>query len=59
MNSDGKLRKMADFCKNECPVCTRARKKGHGFLYRLVRLERRICPYCRACEEVYGKPACE
>ncbi|HSV95734.1 MAG TPA: hypothetical protein VLM75_02240 [Spirochaetota bacterium] len=59
MSSDERLKKRAGVCKNECPVCTRARKKGRGFLYRLVKLERRICPYCRAYEEVYGKPAYE
>jgi len=54
---DEELKKKADFCKYTCPVCTRARKKGKGFLYTMVKLERKFCPYCRAYEQVYGKPA--
>lgn len=54
---DEELKKKADFCKDKCPVCTRARKKGKGFLYTMVKLERKLCPYCRAYEKVYGKPA--
>lgn len=54
-----KQQRRADFCKNTCPVCRHARKKGRGILYRLVKLEAKICPHCRAYEEVYGKPAHE
>jgi hypothetical protein len=57
MKKDDKLQKMADFCKNSCPVCVRARKKGKGLLYMMVKLERKLCPFCRAYEKVYGKPA--
>ena len=52
-----KIKKRAEFCKDVCPACTRARNKGKGFLYHLVRLERHICPSCRAYEMVYGVPA--
>jgi hypothetical protein len=57
MTEQEKLQKKADFCKNECPVCTKARKKGKGFLFWMVKLERHVCPNCRAYEKVYGKPA--
>ncbi|MFP4040215.1 MAG: hypothetical protein ACOCPQ_03630 [Desulfosudaceae bacterium] len=52
-------RKMANFCRESCPVCTRAREKGHGALYNLVKLEEQICPACRSYKKVYGKPAHE
>jgi hypothetical protein len=54
---DEKTIKMAEFCRDKCPLCTRARKKGKGLLYTFVKLERKLCPYCRAYEKVYGKPA--
>lgn len=57
MKKSERLIRMAEFCKNQCPVCTRARRRGKGLLYALVKLERRLCPYCRAYEKVYGKPA--
>mgnify|MGYP000846050953 FL=1 len=57
MTHDEELKKKADFCKDKCPICTRARKKGKGFLYILVKTERKLCPNCRAYEKVYGKPA--
>jgi hypothetical protein len=56
---DQKLKKKADFCKNSCPLCVRARKKGKGMLYALVKLESKVCPYCRAYKKVYGIPAYE
>ena len=59
MKFDEKTLKRADFCKNKCPVCKRARKKGKGVLYLLVKLESKLCPFCRAYEKVYGKPAFE
>ena len=43
-----------------CPVCRRARAKQRGLLFWLVkRLERRVCPFCRAYERVYGRKAHE
>jgi len=51
--------KMAEFCKKSCPVCTRAREKGEGFLYQFVKLEEGICPACRSYKKVYGKPSHE
>jgi hypothetical protein len=50
---------MADFCKNSCPVCTRAREKGEGLLYNFVKLEEQLCPACRSYKKVYGVPAHE
>jgi hypothetical protein len=35
------------------------RSKGRGFLYRLLKLEARVCPRCKAYEKVYGVPAWE
>lgn len=52
-------KKLADFCKNTCPVCTRAREKGKGFLYEFVKLEEPLCPACRSYKKVYGVPAHE
>lgn len=49
--------KLARFCKDGCTVCTRAREKGRGFLYQMVKIERHVCPMCRAYEKVYGVPA--
>jgi hypothetical protein len=48
---------LAGFCKNTCPVCTRARKTGEGFLYNFVKLEEELCPACRSYKKVYGVPA--
>lgn len=59
MEHDEKVIEKAMFCKDKCPVCKKARAKGKGFLYLLVKLERKICPYCRAYEEVFNKPAYE
>ncbi len=43
-----------------CPLCRHARDRGEGVAYRVVqRLEKDICPFCRAYERVYGRPACE
>ncbi len=52
-------RSMANFCKNTCPVCTRAREKGEGVLYNVVRVEEHFCPACRSYKKVYGMPAHE
>lgn len=50
---------LAHFCKNTCPVCTRAREKGEGALYQFVKIEEHICPMCRSYKKVYGVPAHE
>ncbi len=43
-----------------CPVCRQARRKGEGVAYRFVqKVEKDICPFCRAYERVNGRPACE
>lgn len=48
---------MARFCKDTCPVCTRARQRGQGALYQFVKLEESLCPACRSYKKVYGVPA--
>ena len=48
---------MAKFCKDTCPVCTRARGRGQGVLYNIVKLEAPLCPACRSYKKVYGVPA--
>ena len=54
----GKITKsLAGFCKNTCPVCTRARENGKGLLYNFVKLEEELCPACRSYKKVYGVPA--
>ncbi len=52
-------KKLARFCKDSCPICTRAREKGEGFLYEFVKIEERLCPACRSYMKVYGVPAHE
>ena len=48
---------LARVCAN-CPVCRHARKRQHGFAFWLVkRVEARLCPFCRAYERIYGRPA--
>lgn len=48
---------LAAVCRN-CPVCRRARSKQKGAAFWLVqRVEKRVCPFCRAYERVYGRPA--
>ncbi|MHC1584916.1 MAG: hypothetical protein ACXQS7_01450 [Candidatus Syntropharchaeia archaeon] len=51
--------RLADFCANTCPVCTRAR--DHEGLARafVKHIDRHICPACRAYEREYNKPAYE
>jgi len=51
--------KMAEFCRKTCPVCTRGREKGEGFLYNMVKIEENICPACRSYKKVFNKPAHE
>ena len=52
-------RALANLCRN-CPVCRRARKCQSGAAFWLVnRVERHLCPFCRAYERVYGRKAYE
>lgn len=49
--------KMAQICQR-CLVCRRARRRQRGMAFWLVRrVEAKICPFCRAYERVYGRPA--
>lgn len=48
---------LARICAN-CLLCRRARKRQRGFAFRVVRrVEARWCPFCRAYERVFGRPA--
>ncbi len=39
-----------------CPVCRRARKEQRGLAYWLTsKVEGKVCPFCRAYEQVYGR----
>lgn len=50
---------MAKVCRS-CPVCQRAREKQSGAAFWFVsRVEKTVCPFCRAYERVYGRPAHE
>ena len=60
MEEHGKFTvKMAEFCKDTCPVCVKGRENGKGLLYQFVKLEEHMCPMCIAYKKVYGKPAHE
>ncbi len=55
-----KQRRMAEFCRDKCPVCRHARNKQRGFLFWFVKkVETKYCPHCQAYEQVYGKKAHE
>ena len=50
---------LARVCAN-CKVCRHARKQQRGFAFWLVKhVEASLCPFCRAYERVYGRPAHE
>ncbi len=51
--------KLAQFCKDNCPLCTRGREKGEGALYTFVKLEEHICPACRSHKKVFNRYAHE
>lgn len=53
------LERGARFCLEKCPLCVKGRKKGKGVLFSLLKVEARICPYCRDYEKYYGVPAYE
>lgn len=58
MSEHSKLtRSLGAFCKDTCPVCTRARKEGKGLLHTLVKIEEHVCPACRSYKKMYGVPA--
>lgn len=53
------LRKKAKMCL-DCPICRRARNKQRGLAFLFVKLvDRKICPSCKALEEITGKRAYE
>jgi uncharacterized protein CbrC (UPF0167 family) len=46
-------------CVN-CLACKQARRKQRGFFFWIVKtVERKMCPFCRAYEKVYGRKAHE
>jgi hypothetical protein len=49
---------MAQRCV-KCKLCKYARKKQKGLIFNMVRLESRICPFCRAYERIYGRRSYE
>lgn len=51
------IKALASFCEGTCPICTRAREKGEGFLYNVVKIERHVCPMCRSRGKVHGVPS--
>jgi len=52
-------KKMAQVCVN-CPVCRHARKTQRGAAYWFTKnIDSKICPFCKAYERVYGRPAWE
>jgi hypothetical protein len=52
-------RLLAQVCRH-CPVCQRARAEQQGVAFKIVsQVERTVCPFCRAYERVYGRPAHE
>ncbi len=60
MNSpEESLIKKANFCREKCPVCARARKGNRLAKIFVKYVDRKICPYCKAYERVYGKKAYE
>ncbi|OKY78414.1 MAG: hypothetical protein BTN85_0905 [Candidatus Methanohalarchaeum thermophilum] len=58
-NVDEDLKKKADFCKDKCPVCNRAREGKKISKFFVKHIDRKVCPMCKAYEEVYGKKAYE
>lgn len=49
-------RTLAKVCLS-CPVCRRARRQQAGAAYWLVsKVEKGVCPFCRAYERVYQRP---
>jgi hypothetical protein len=44
----------------QCAPCNHARRHQRGLVFWLVKkVERKICPFCRAYEKVYGRKAHE
>lgn len=59
-SSSSKLDRALAWVCRACPVCRRARGRQAGVAFWLVtRVERQLCPFCRAYERVYGRKAHE
>jgi len=56
----GMTEKMANVCKNFCPVCKTARRNQQGAAYWFVKnVDSKVCPFCKAYEKVHGRKAYE
>lgn len=56
---DDRLKAKAKMCL-DCPICRRAREKQRGLAYMFVKLvDRKLCPSCKALEQITGKRAYE
>ena len=57
--TDEELKAKAKMCL-ECPICRSGRKKQRGLAYLFVKLvDRKVCPACKAFEEITGQKAFE
>jgi hypothetical protein len=52
--SDEALARKARFCKDQCSICKRARTRGGLARWFVKYIDRPLCPYCKAYEQVYG-----
>jgi len=52
------MSKLVSFSEH-CPVAIQARKSNKVARWLLKNTGRKICPFCRAYERKYGKPAYE
>ena len=59
MDEQSKISKRAKFCRDLCPDCKMARKRGGIFKWFVKNVERKVCPMCRAYERELGRPAYE
>ncbi len=53
------MSRRAEFCRNICPICKRARTKGGVAKWFVKNIDRKVCPMCRAYEREYKKRADE
>jgi hypothetical protein len=57
--SHEELKAKAKMCL-ECPICKNGRKNQRGLAYLFVKfVDRKICPACKAFEEITGQRAFE
>jgi len=56
---DEKTLKRAEFCESKCTACKKSREKDTGFWHTVVKLEEKLCSWCRAYTKVHGVHAYE